>query len=73
MKIDLALKYIQNVENFEDELLLGANRSYRQLGEVKKTLKGCQVALKGAIAALSQNKTFPADVEAAKAFLRNAL
>ena len=68
-KIDTAIIYIQNVENFEN-LELG---SYRQLGEVKKTLIACQIAMKGAIAALTQNKTFPADVVAAKAFLNKAL
>ena len=67
--IETALAYIQNVENFED-LELG---SYRQLGEVKKTLVACQIAMKGAIAVLTQNKTFPADVVAAKAFLNKAL
>ena len=30
-------------------------------------------ACKGAIAALSQNKTFPADIKAAKEFLQNAI
>jgi hypothetical protein len=30
-------------------------------------------AAKGALAALSQSKTFPADIEAAKAFLRDAI
>ena len=68
-KIDTAIIYIQNVENFEN-LELG---SYRQLGEVKKTLIACQIAMKGAIAALTQNKTFPADVVAAKAFLNKAI
>ena len=68
-KIDTAIIYIQNVENFED-LELG---SCRQLGDVKKTLLACQVAMKGAIAALTQNKTFPADIVAAKAFLNKAI
>jgi hypothetical protein len=31
------------------------------------------IAAKGAIAALSQNKTFPADVEVAKSILRDAI
>jgi hypothetical protein len=30
-------------------------------------------AAKGAVAALSQNKTFPADIKAAKAFLNHAI
>ena len=34
---------------------------------------GLVEACKGAIAALSQNKTFPEDINAAKAFLNNAL
>lgn len=32
-----------------------------------------EIAMRGAIAALSQNKTFPADIEAAKHFLSDAL
>ncbi len=31
------------------------------------------IAIRGALAALSQNKTFPADIEVAKTFLQNAI
>lgn len=31
------------------------------------------IAAKGAVAALSQRKTFPADIEAAKSFLKKAI
>ena len=67
--IQTALTYIKNIEHFED-LELG---SYSQLGEVKKTLAACEIAMKGAIAALTQNKAFPVDIMAAKAFLNKAL
>jgi hypothetical protein len=36
-------------------------------------IKRMETFIRGAIAALSQNKTFPADIEAAKTFLNSAL
>jgi len=68
-KIRIAKSYIDNVSHFED-CELG---TYRQLGVVKKTLSDIEVAIKGALAALTQNKTFPADIEAAKKFLQDVL
>lgn len=69
MKIDTALKYIANIKQFED-LELG---SARQLAEIEKTLTECRINIRGAIAALSQNKTFPADVKLAKEMLNDSL
>jgi hypothetical protein len=65
MDLKTAIAYINNVREYED-LELG---SVRQLGEVEKFMKAQDVAIKGAIAALSQNATFPADIEAAKKWL----
>lgn len=41
--------------------------------ELKQKNDKMVIAIKGAIAALSQNKTFQADIDAAKAFLNDSL
>ena len=43
------------------------------LEELKKENSGLINAIKGALAALTQHKNYPADIEAAKQFLRYAL
>jgi hypothetical protein len=67
--IEKAIKFTQNISEFED-LEFG---SARQLSEIKSTLENCNIQIKGALAALTQNKTYPADIVLAKAMLVAAI
>ena len=51
------------------------NRSdyHYKVVESHRENEALRIAIRGAIAALSQNKTFPADIKAAKKWLRDAL
>jgi hypothetical protein len=68
-KVTKATAYFKNIREFE-KLELG---SIRQLSEIEKLMIAQEIAIKGALAALSQNAVFPADIAAAKKWLSEAL
>lgn len=65
MNVKTATAYFKNIREFEN-MELG---SIRQLGEIEKLMVAQETAIKGALAALSQNAVFPADIAAAKKWL----
>ncbi|MFA5500654.1 MAG: hypothetical protein WC404_06210 [Candidatus Omnitrophota bacterium] len=60
-------EYLREIETKIDSLYSGALR------DAADRLDKYEAACRGAIAALSQNKTFPADIEAAKSFLQEVV
>jgi hypothetical protein len=49
------------------------NKLYKEIDRLREVNAQLLEACKGAVAALSQNATFPADILAAKTFLKNAI
>ena len=59
-----------DILNYSNHILSARNHYYNDLEEYCTQL---EIGIKGAIAALSQNHTFPADIRAAKKWLQESI